>query len=509
MRWKVGDRTFDPRTKRVTGTAKCKLNSRQAKLLEFLIVNYDQPYNSKQLQKAVWEGGNAAGSIHKYIGVLRDALGGAGRSLEARKRIIDTGPYRLMIRPELIEGDESACEPVISVGESGASVSGKSTTTSPDNLETFTLVVDGMIINSVSELINSDPETESIRETCGASYERSLEDLAFATVYADRLITGKDFRPSLTTPDQPGQELAARLGEICDQRAFSAKITDGHLLRDEVPWTGIRDDIRRFSQCLADRHTRHYFRDYMAREATKHLGTDLTLFQDDIAPAEYRFNVKRAYYTDRQLQDELGSATDVLVSFLPDTPRNSTDRYATNALREFATRNVLSLITIMWEGQEYAKDKGARRAPHILRALVEMKKSKDHGSTQHQEIARDLVVEHALKIALRSRQEKNRHNIVGVLLNLRDDYPFKQIRKVLNEAHVELMEPVPKNEKAVLKIMKQLKALTGSAPVGSDKVRLARDTAVRALGGNISGEYVDELLRVFPELAASHRRDRH
>jgi hypothetical protein len=248
----------------------------------------------------------------------------------------------------------------------------------------------------------------------------------------------------------------------------------------------------------------------MVREATKHLGTDLRLFQEDVAPEEYQFNVKRPYYTDRQLQDGLGSATDVLVSFLPKTPLNSTDRYAKNALKEFATRNVLSLITIMWEGQEYANEqKWARRAPHILRALVGMKRSKDRGITQHQEIARDLVVEHALKTALQGRQEKNRHNIVGVLLNLRDRYPFKQIRKVLNDAHVELMEPNPKNERAALKIMKQLEALTGSASAGPDKVRLARDTAVRAFGGNKSGEYEDVLLRVFPELAASRRRGRN
>jgi hypothetical protein len=138
-----------------------------------------------------------------------------------------------------------------------------------------------------------------------------------------------------------------------------------------------------------------------------------------------------------------------------------------------------------------------------------MKRSKDRGGTQHQEIARDLVVEHALKTALSGRQEKNRHNIVGVLLNLRDDYPFKQIRKVLNDAHLELMEPDPKKDKSARRIIKQLEALTGSASMGSDKVRLARDVAVRALGGNKSGEYEDELLRVFPELAASRRRGRN
>ena len=80
---------------------------------------------------------------------------------------------------------------------------------------------------------------------------------------------------------------------------------------------------------------------------------------------------------------------------------------------------------------------------------------------------------------------------------------------MLNDAHLELMEPDPKKDKSARRIMKQLETLTASAFVGPDKVRLARDAAVRALGGNKSGEYEYELLRVFPELAASRRRGRN
>src|ERR1035438_9519800 len=375
MRWKIGEFEFDGITREILPASGAQLGEPDARLLEILIERYGikRIHNAKVenqlLEKAIWGNKGSDDNLYKSAEHLRAAFG------EDHRSYILSKPVRLAVKPELIKEEESAYEQGISGGESGALVSEKSTGPSSAKEETFTLVVDGMIINSVSELINSDPETESIRETCAASYERSLEDLAFAIVYADRLITGKDFRPSLTTPDQPGQELAARLGEICDQRVFSANITDGHLLRDEVSRNGIRNDIRRFSQCMADRRTCHFFRDYMVREATKHLGTDLRLFQEDIAPEEYQFNVQRPYYMDRQLQDGLGSATGALVSFLPKTPPNSPDRYATNALREFATRNVLSLITIMWEGQEYAREKTARRAPHILRALVGIKKS--------------------------------------------------------------------------------------------------------------------------------------
>jgi hypothetical protein len=151
----------------------------------------------------------------------------------------------------------------------------------------------------------------------------------------------------------------------------------------------------------------------MVREAAKHLGTDDSLFQEDVDSEKYKFDVTKPYYTNRELQDALGKATDILVSFLPRTPQNSKDRYAKNALREFATQNVLSLITLMWEGEEFAKRTGAWRMPHVLRALVMRKRSPDRAGTQQQQLVRDLVVEHALTTALGHMRKKNRNNING------------------------------------------------------------------------------------------------
>ena len=74
MRWRIGNCTFNKRTRRVSGPVDFHLNYRQGKLLEFLIVNYDQAYKDKQLIREVWEGQSAEGSLHKYICVLRDAL---------------------------------------------------------------------------------------------------------------------------------------------------------------------------------------------------------------------------------------------------------------------------------------------------------------------------------------------------------------------------------------------------------------------------------------------------
>jgi len=462
----------------------------------------------------------------KYISTLRRAMGrdefdalfpNISKSRDLEKGM---GGYRFVGSISLAnepEPQESNCEEGISpqpitedtgefgsqrgitVADPGLSDSVRSKESSPTLRPEFELVVDGIIINSVSELIYDDPATTAIRKACSASYERSLADLAFAIVYANRLVTGKDFGASLTIRNQPGQELAARLREICEQRAYPSEITDGHLLRDEETRNGIREDMRRFSQCMADRRNTEYFRDFMLREGTKHLGIDDSVFKEDKAPGDYKFDVVRPFYTNRQLQDGLGRATDMLMSFLPKTPPNSTDRYATNALREFVTRNVLTHITIMWEGEEYARGARARRAPHVLRSLVTMKRSDDLAGTQHQEIVRDLAVEHALTTALSGRHERNRHNIVGFLLGLRDDHPFKEIRELLNKHHLILIEADREKEIAAQIVLKQLKTLIASS-TRPDNVHLGPDTAIRAIGDYGTQGYKYQLYRVFPEL---------
>jgi hypothetical protein len=154
----------------------------------------------------------------------------------------------------------------------------------------------------------------------------------------------------------------------------------------------------------------------------------------------------------------------------------------------------------MWEGEEFARKTKARRTPHILRALVGMKRSKDRGGTQQQEIVRDLVVEHTLTTALRRVRERNRHNIVGGLLDLRDDPPFKQIRQLLDDEHLMILEPGPEREKAARRVHQQLKVLLATTSMQPDKFHLAHATAIRSLDGIRSGDYQYELYRVFPEL---------
>jgi len=86
------------------------------------------------------------------------------------------------------------------------------------------------------------------------------------------------------------------------------------------------------------------------------------------------------------------------------------------------------------------------------------------------------------------------------LLNLRDDYPFKQIRELLNREHMIFVEPGPHREEKARRVLRQLKTLTASTLVQPDKIQLAHSSALRALDRTKAADYEYELYRVFPEL---------
>jgi hypothetical protein len=365
----------------------------------------------------------------------------------------------------------------------------------------FNLVVDGMIINSVAELLHDDPETRPLHQICRASYERSLADFSFALVYASHIVTSKDFRPSVTTRDQPGKELVARLGEIWVPGIYPAEIGGGRLLLDVEALAGIKADINTLARCIADGRWTHFFRDYMSREAVKHLGEDSSLFKKDHDPDKYEFKVVSPYYQHRSLQSSLGlKATDTLVSFLPKAPTNSKDRYALNALREFATRNVLSLITIMWESNLFAKKNDSWRAPHVLRALVR-EQSSGIGKLDQQKYLRDMIVQHALANALRHIRTSTKQNIVTVLMNQRDEYPFNEIRKILEEEHLVFLSDDPRAEKRAQRVLRMINS-HALQDFHQDSIQLKKDRSTLREVRTISApKYEAALYGVFPELS--------
>jgi transcriptional regulator with XRE-family HTH domain len=360
---------------------------------------------------------------------------------------------------------------------------------------TFELVADGFIGNTAAELILDDDSTRSIRGCCSRLYEACLRDLAFGLVYGSHIVTAADFRPSSARPDPPGNELFQMIGEIGRRIKLDQYLVDGAVL--SLKHSEILADIEYLGQCVLDPQMRPLFGEFMVQEARKHLGSDGSLFRAGLQAGEYKFDSKRDYYLEPLLQGALGvAATDVLVSFLPkDKDR---EPYALDALTQFATRNALTLVAIMWEYDLSAERRQMWRLPHILRSLVKQK-SRERSLVQRQQELRELVVRNALLPALKRSERKSKHLLVGRLLDQRDDPVFRQVREVLAEENLMLLEPDPLKEKQAQRVLSNIRNLAAGS-FENDEFVLKRRSALRKLDTAMAAEFEEELYRLFPEL---------
>lgn len=389
--------------------------------------------------------------------------------------------------------------------------------TESQSLEGFKLLLDSMIVDAAADLLFPQQETYETRRRCRDFYLRSLEDFAFATVYGSRVITSETFRPKLSAPSEPGVKLVGLLGELYEPYKPDEKILKGALLNDARSREWIAADIRSLGKSLTDVVTLPFFGGWMIRESQKHLGIHPSLFRDDLPPEKYEFDVskERLYYEDRVLQGVLDdTALDILVGYLPKAPVPGADAYALPALKEFASRNALSLITNMWEYDLSARQQKAARLPHAVRAIV-TQRSVDSAAPQ-QALLRDIVVRAPLLTALQRIGPGNKPSLVTALLDLRDAQPFKEMREVLEHEDLLVMEPTwvvePPSEKTgslsrkrreqrAERVLKLISGSTTLAPEQQDRFLLARRAALRRLGRLPASTYESEVFRIFPELA--------
>lgn len=391
--------------------------------------------------------------------------------------------------------------------------------TESQSLEGFKLVVDGMIVNAAADLLFPQQETYETRRRCRDFYLRSLEDFAFAVVYGSKVITSESFRPRISAPSEPGVELVGLLGELYEPYKPDEKILKGALLNDARSREWIAADIRSLGQSLTEVITLPFFGGWMIRESQKHLGTHPSLFRDDLPPEKYEFDVSKEtpYYEDRVLQGVLDdTALDILVGYLPKAPVPGADAYALPALKEFVSRNALSLITIMWEYDLSARQQKAARLPHAVRAIV-TQRSVDSAAPQ-QALLRDIVVRAPLLKALQRIGPRSKPSLIIALLDLRDAQPFKEMREVLEHEDLLVMEPTwvlePESEKTgslsrnrreqrAERVLKLISGSTTLAPEQQDPFLLARRAALRRLGRVRASTYESEVLRIFSELATA------
>jgi transcriptional regulator with XRE-family HTH domain len=391
-------------------------------------------------------------------------------------------PRKTVVRVEVRQASDAVADPVPSAAG-------------------FTLVADGFIGSMAGELILEDDRTAAIRSGCPLLYESCLRDLTFGLVYGSFIVTSGDFRPSLTQPNQPGKELFNRIGEIWKPLQMDDDLISGSLLSQKRP--EITADLRHLGKCITNPRTRPFFKEYMVREAQKHLGTHASLFERGLSPDRYKFDTKRDYYYDLDLQSALGNeAADTLMSFLPE--RKGKEPYAREGLTQFATRNALSLITIMWEYDLSAQRRRMWRLPHILRSLVKQE-SHDPSLTHRQEELRELVVRNALLPALQNTEKGKKYLIVNRLMDLRDHRESKQIREALEHENLLFLEPSQATEKRAQKVLRHIKGLSGGSS-DTDLFLLRRRSALRKLDTVPAGEFEQELHRVFPELNSATKK---
>jgi hypothetical protein len=363
----------------------------------------------------------------------------------------------------------------------------------------FELVTDGIILSTAAELIHEGGN--DFVSQCPRSYQRCLEDLAFAVVYCSRLATAKDFRPRLTGPAQPVTELVSRLGELCVVDALSADLVDGKLLEHQPTVEALSHDIETLNRSVSDLSCLPYFREWLTREAKLHFGGDDSVFDNDLEFSDYQYDVKRPYYVQRQLQHLIcGDTIRTLIEFLPSSPDNNKhEPYAPKARHEFLTRNILTLLTIDREYDESARRTGRWRMPYVLRSLIK-RKSAERLLLEQQAYLREILVTNALGTALTRVLRSRRVSLITVLLNMRDESPFREVHQVLAHEDLFALQPDTGHEAKARRIIKVIEGYMKKASNQVDSFVLTRRSALRTLSTDRASQFEQDLYRVFPEL---------
>jgi DNA-binding winged helix-turn-helix (wHTH) protein len=464
MRWKIGGFEFDALTGYLSATSDHRLNDKDTAVLRFLIENFGKRYLRWQLIAEVW--GTAGGgddNLYHSVSRLRAAFGGELESYIASR------PYRLVKRPAPLAGADSihelssvaapqaaqqATEPVRlrsidSVRENLLSPNpdGKSSGTGSE--PKFILSIDGIIPNSVGELIYEKVSEETIAE-CSSSYQRALEDFAFALVYGSQIRARwpwqADGEPGKESELEPAQLVISTLPEaVYEQEVFDDDLKATPFLAGEDNLNQIRLYIRSMGQCLQDAFFARLSRDLIVREAATYFGIHDSLFQLAKDPSDYLFG--KNYYRHILLEEVpplIGaSGFKVLLDFVPEYPHKrwadrANDKYEDEARVRFVTEVVLTHLATMHQFEKNAERHRMWRMPYALRAEV----TKQASRTGMQRQLRNVVVRHALLYALRNVSRIDRKElIIGILASIRGVHPFNMIREMLEELSLLQFEP--------------------------------------------------------------------
>jgi hypothetical protein len=367
----------------------------------------------------------------------------------------------------------------------------------------FQIGIDGIILSQSAELLR--PVDEGMLHSCAFSYRRCLEDLAFALVYADKILKYGSLRPTLDPTEYKAPHLFAKILErdsgILDQLYVDQDIHGDQLLQDRKHRDGIVHDMQLLEESVRSELDQPRFKEWLMREAAMYFGSHGSVFEKQHDPAEYQYADTVRYHTNREIQSSVGDdVIKILDSALPKTPKNLPDAYSDGARREFITRNMLSLVTIMRAYELSATRNGFWRMPHVTRACIrflDLRKS--------QLELRQVVVRHTLYAAL--ARSDSRDSVIESLCDLRNQPEPKAIRELLGNADLLVLNADEAKEETARTLIARINSLSpNQESSGQDAFVMHKwHSTLRELAVPTWTKYDDKLFRVFPELKPDRR----
>jgi len=373
----------------------------------------------------------------------------------------------------------------------------------------FRIGIDGIILSQSAELIY--PVDEAILHDCAPSYRRCLEDLAFAIVYAEKILKNPFLRPT----DDPQtfsaphllREIELRDQSILGELPVDPDIHGDQLLVIQDYRKEISKDLRLLEECVRTKPDQERFKEWLVREATLYFGKRPSVFEEKADPSEYEYGTKEGhgYHTNRELQSSISAdVISILDAELPTSPRGQRDLYSHGARVEFITRNMLSLVTIMRSFDLSASRHDLWRLPHVTRACIGLQRLRNAG---HQLRLRHVVVRHALYHALRDTPNDSPESLITNLCDLRQAPGIRVIREMLLSSGLFARGDDKAMEEAARQFNMNIQQISPSSISESDSVVLAKHSALRQFREVDQREYEKQLYDVFPQLKPGRGRE--
>lgn len=391
----------------------------------------------------------------------------------------------------------------------------------------LTAILEGITVQHAGELIFNTGSTVAERRTSRLVYLYALEDFAFAYVFGGEIAVSKNL-PKVGD-DTPGRHLLSELPErlIIDVDTKVLKFSPRDMLARQIDKDILIRSIAELHKIVPK--DLDVWRQFIIREARSYLGDNPTLRSADISPDDYVF-AKRSHegreedyhMKDRSVEDQLNkSVVKTLVdAIITAGAQANAER---NALSEFVRRTILTHLQIyLWyrrAATAATKIADRLRIPYPTRASLET------FSSEYQRVRKNILP-NALRFVL--TKARTRREFLEELKDLRNRPWLEEIRRDLAEAQrsaakgdVKISEEIERKiEDATTRIAKEvvqtivkgvqvtagiLPSATGGVAHERSERELPSESWAQLVRGPLlpygARDYMEELARIFPELA--------